>query len=75
MMNVNTAVDKVLCFFLFNNFSKVNVSELKAATISFYNDEELVKSKEILRKWPRMWYVMMVAFQQCQNAKGTTTRS
>jgi len=47
--NLNTAVDKVLCF-LFNNFSKVTVSELKAVTIGFYNDEKLVKWKEILLK-------------------------
>jgi len=48
MANVNTAVDEVLCFLF--NFSKVTVSELKAVTISFYNDEELVKWREILLK-------------------------
>jgi len=49
MANVNTTVDEALCF-LFNNFSKVTVNELKAVTFNFYNDEELVKSKEILLK-------------------------
>jgi len=49
MANVITTVDEVLCF-LCNNFSKVTVSKLKALTTSFYNDRELVKSKEILLK-------------------------
>jgi len=34
------------CVFLFTNFCKFTVIELKA-TISFYYGEELVKSKEI----------------------------
>jgi len=49
MANVNSVIDEALCF-LFHNFSKVTVSELKAVTVNFYNDEELVKSKEILLK-------------------------
>jgi len=49
MANVNSVIDEALCF-LFHNFSKVTVSELKAVTVNFYNDEELVNSKEILLK-------------------------
>jgi len=47
--NENSVIDEALCF-LFHNFSKVTISELKAVTVNFYNDEELEKSREILLK-------------------------
>jgi len=49
MANVSSVIDEALCF-LFHNFSKVTISDMKTVTVNFYNDEELVKSKEILLK-------------------------
>ena len=49
MANVSSVIDEALCF-LFHNFSKVTISDMKTVTVNFYNDEELEKSREILLK-------------------------
>ena len=49
MMMANVLISEVLCF-ISNNFEKQPASQLKPVIVSFYNEDELVEAKEILKE-------------------------
>jgi len=70
-INVNSIIDEVLCF-LFNNFSKVTVSELKVVTVSSMTTKNLLSRKRFCWKWCRMRYmtiVMIAVFRECRKSR------
>ena len=48
-MMANMLISEVLCF-ISNNFEKQPASQLKPVIVSFYNEDELVEAKEILKE-------------------------
>ena len=47
-MMANVLISEILCF-ISNNFEKQLASQLEPVIVSFYNEDELVEAKEILR--------------------------
>ena len=49
MMMANVLISEILCF-ISNNFEKQLASQLEPVIVSFYNEDELVEAKEILKE-------------------------
>jgi len=67
-------ISKVLCF-ISNNFEKQPVSQLKPVIVSFYNEDELVEAKEILKEQVKRALNSAdndteLPLLQCRNGKG-----